>query len=273
MSDAAKKPSAASNAGDKPKYFVHDYSKIGLVEAYRLAFIAAKRHHLAALAAIVHIVKKALRRPMRDGLLFQSVGPKFIQLGNIPPEVASVQEPFVNSLAAAGFTPILAVKSTNQHGSGYGLIMRSNDGLSVANVTFVQVASRITQRRERTVTRAGLRVTSRRTNGGTIVTTNAAPGIRLPSDVKILYLKRASPEEVIARHRRQIADLADIEFIGRDDVPTRVLQRHRSLFEFQVSRGFYVLATEEEIRRHGLSTTPAKIDAPNRNDKDSTRTI
>jgi len=272
MSDAAKNSSAANNAGDKPNYFVHDYSKIGLVEAYRLAFIAAKRHHLAAFAAIVHIVKKALRRPMREGL-FQSVGPKFIQLGDIPPEVASIQEPFANSLAAAGFTPILAVKSTNQHGSGYGLIMRSNDGLSVANVTFVQVVSKITQRRERTVTRAGLRVTSRQTNGGTIVTTNAAPGIRLPSDIKIRYLKRASPEEVIARHRRQIADLADIEFIRRDDVPARVLERYRSLFEFQVSRGFYAPAIEEEIRRHGLSTTPAKIDVPTRNDEDSTRTI
>jgi hypothetical protein len=260
MTDAARN-SSASNAGDRPKYFVHDYSKIGFVEAYRLAFIAAKRQHLATLAAIVHIVKKVLRRPMRDGLLFQSVGPKFIELGHIPPEVTSVQEPFVNSLAAAGFAPILAIKSTSQQGSGYGLIMRSNDGLSVANVTFVQVASKITQRRERVLTRAGLRVTSRRTNGDTIVTTNAAPGIRLPSDIKILYLKRASSEEVIARHRRQIADLADIEFIRRDDVPTRVLERHRLLFEFQVGRGFYVPATEGEIRRYSSSKTAADVDA------------
>src|SRR5690349_15615796 len=123
MSDAARNSSAPRDERDKPKYFVHDYSKLGLVESYRLALIAAKRHHLAAFAAIVHIVKKALRRPMRDGIVFQSVSPKFIELRDIPPEVASVQEPFVSSLAAAGFTPILAVKSTNQHGSGYGLIM------------------------------------------------------------------------------------------------------------------------------------------------------
>ena len=73
---------------------------------------------LAALAAIVHIVKKALAGRCATGFCFNQFGRDVYRTPMTSHRGSHrIQEPFVQFIGDAGFTPILAVKSTSQHGS------------------------------------------------------------------------------------------------------------------------------------------------------------
>jgi hypothetical protein len=244
MPEAKNSSAAAEQQAGEPQYYVSDMAKASFRELWWIA----KKDPRVVLGLAVILTAKMLRRPFRIGDPFSLFDTEFIEPSEIPEEVRRIQEPLMKPLKDAGFSTILATKKLQSADSeGYALVMRGADGFSMASVAFARIQNEDIQ-----LQRAALGLSSRRRNGTTIITTNAARSVLEPPELKKLYLKHASPETVIARHERRISGFTDLVLVNREEVPGLMQKAQRRLVDFNIARGLYVLASAEELRRAGL---------------------
>lgn len=250
MSNVAKIRAPSQQDSATPTYYVSDHSKLTIVELWRLG--KGKR---AFIGKSMILLAKLLRTPVRSGVPRLYDNAKFVEFDEIPDEIRRDMEALNRSLQSAGFVARLAQKMTLSKGNfGYAVYLRSADGLSNAAVMTVRASAGHLSHSETAVT-----VSTRRQNGSAIGTTNTQPRLKDPPELKMEYLSGATPEKVVARHRRRLLDCVDAIPLRDEDYADKILSWTRRYKEFQIERGILVPATPEEMVRYQDQITPIGV--------------
>jgi hypothetical protein len=227
-----------------PTYYVKDLAKASVTELWRVA----KREPKAVLGLLLILRAKILGKPARMGHPFNPLDTKIIEYSDVPEDVWRCQQPLVSPILAAGFTPIFAIQQSQPDGAnGYSLVFQSANGLISASALYGYVKTGDMELQE-----SCLVLSSRRTNGTVLATSNARPILLDPPEIEIIYLQKAAPEKLLARHQKRLTKLTDLVLLTPDDTRRRIQSIVQRNADFHISRGLYSPATADELRRFGL---------------------
>jgi hypothetical protein len=135
---------------------------------------------------------------------------------------------------------------------GYAAALISRD--CNALITVVWVRAEIS---ERGTQRLSCNITSKLQDGTFFTTSNNPPTFNLPPEFKVRRLRSASPAELVQEHQDalMVRSLLPIPIYDECQVKDMLIDIKRRRFEWQVSRGVYVLLKEEERAQLGIATT------------------
>jgi hypothetical protein len=202
----------------------------------------------AANRAIVPMViigaLKLFRRPWRCGSPVSFGAADRIDSTEIPQDVLhQMQEPLLQ-LRDLGFTVIGAThKLFVGVNEGYTLELLSDDRLTGCSLLWVRnkTAGIVSET-------VAISMSSQRRGGTALGTSNVAFGLKTPRDILAVRLPGASPAEVYEKHCQRIRSLADVVSFDADSRMKFVEELGDRSNKFNVERGLYVPATEEELR-------------------------
>jgi hypothetical protein len=225
------------------QYFVTDASQATLLEIWRVSGVGNGRIRRIILVFLI-AVAKLFGRTLRVGTPVSLADTKFIELDQIPDEVIQQQRPLVQPILAAGFEPLFSMKNDSTNAlTAYCMYLRSRDHMTVAGVLFARAKS---------ATRMLLQLSSKRRNGSIIATNNSSRMLRIPPEIRAVYLENVSPSTVLDRHQRRIHEFTDLILFTDDAARDLIREMSRRICDYRAQCGLYVPATQEELRRSGL---------------------
>jgi hypothetical protein len=228
-------------------YYVNDFSKLEIAELWRLA--SGKRAYMAKCMALF---AKLRGNQMRRGVPSLYDNAKLIDPQDIPENFLRSMESRIAALESAGFVRSLSQQAAqSKRVRGFSVHLLSADRLSAASVIAVQGWIGNPVPIESTIT-----IATRRCDGVVFGMTDARRRLKQPPEVKIQHLSHATPDQLIAKHRRQIVNCVDAETIKNEELAEKLVSRRHRQIEFQVSRGVFVPATADEMNRHRVQIVP-----------------
>ena len=186
---------------------------------------------------------KLLRRPWRCGAPVSLGVAERIDSAEVPQDVLrQMQEPLLH-LRDLGFKAIGAThKKFVGVSEGYTLELLSEDRLTGCSLLWVR--NRTAGQTSETV---AISMSSQRRRGEVLGTSNVPFGLKAPPGVLAVRLPGASAADVYEKHRQRIGALIDVVVFDADSRMKLVEDLSDRSNKFNVDRGLYILATDEEV--------------------------
>jgi hypothetical protein len=160
----------------------------------------------------------------------------------LAPHFAETLEAESSELQALGFDLLFHYTvSSLGDASGAAVAFLHQSGRSLAFATAV---------RSGTLSEVSTSIVSQRTEGPFLATGNAVTRMLAPSEIEVVSLPGRSTAETAAVHLRRIHPLSVRTWRG-DDAMGVLADLHRIWVEFNVRRGVYVPASDDDIRTIG----------------------
>lgn len=168
----------------------------------------------------------------------------------VPENALQMLEPFVEEFEQMG-ARLAFYQTTPAVGNleGYSAVLAPPEHNAVVQVVWAK-----TQISRRGKTSFGCAITSQLQDGAFFTTTNLASKFKKPPEFRVLRLRGAAPTDLARRHQQALAECGSPAIMIRNDeqIKNVLLDIKQRNFEWQMSRGVYVLLTAEELARLGL---------------------
>lgn len=186
---------------------------------------------------------KILRRPWRCGAPVSLGVAERIDPTDAPQNILHQMQQSLLHLRDLGFAVIGAThKKFVGVNEGYTLELLSEDRLTGCSLLWVR--NRTAGQTSETV---AISMSSQRRRGEILGTSNVAFGLKAPPGISALRLPGASAAEVYEKHRQRIGALVDVVSFDAESRMKLVEELSDRSNKFNVKRGLYIPATDEEV--------------------------